>query len=137
MDLSPSPGRFGVHVFAARRWPIRCRFQHEGLFGGRCDLRRTAKIDKGVIRLDAAVAEYLTRTYNTLYVIRVLSASVHFLISAAEHRGVNRERPSVIPLDAGNGRPPLPSRLPYGPGRPVYHMLASGSMEGCRPATEG
>ena len=35
---------------------------------GRCDLRRTAKIDKGVIRLDAAVAEYLTRTYNTLLI---------------------------------------------------------------------
>lgn len=38
---------------------------------GKCDLRRAAKIDKGIIRLDAAVAEYRTRTYNTLYVIRI------------------------------------------------------------------
>ena len=48
-------------------------FSTSGCLGG-CQLRRTASIDRGVIELDAAVAEYLPRTYNTLYVIRVHGA---------------------------------------------------------------
>ncbi|ELP34622.1 hypothetical protein [Rhodopirellula baltica] len=48
-------------------------FSRSGCLGG-CQLRRTASIDRGVIGLDAAVAEYLPRTYNTLYVIRVHGA---------------------------------------------------------------
>lgn len=45
-------------------------FSTSGCLGG-CDLRRTASVNKGVIGLDAAVAEYIPRTYNTLYVIRI------------------------------------------------------------------
>ncbi len=54
-------------------------FSTSGCLGG-CDLRRTAKIDKGIIRLDAAVAEYRPRTYNALYVIRI--AGTEYLLPA-------------------------------------------------------
>jgi hypothetical protein len=54
-------------------------FSTSGCLGG-CDLRRTAKIDKGVVRLDAAVAEYRPRTYNTLYVIYI--AGTEYLLPA-------------------------------------------------------
>ena len=45
-------------------------FRTGGCLGG-CELQRTARFDRGAIRLDAAVAEYLPRTYNTLYSIRI------------------------------------------------------------------
>lgn len=45
-------------------------FRTSGCLGG-CDLGRVARLGGGVIRLDAAVAEYLPRTYDMLYVVRV------------------------------------------------------------------
>lgn len=38
---------------------------------GSCRLERIATVDQGVIRLDRAVAEYLPRTYDRLYAIRL------------------------------------------------------------------
>ncbi len=45
-------------------------FSTSGCFGGH-NLRRVASLDNGVIQLDTAVAEYLPRTYDTLYVVRI------------------------------------------------------------------
>ncbi len=44
-------------------------FATSGCLGG-CNLSRTALMDSGVTQLNSAVAEYLTRTYDRLYVIR-------------------------------------------------------------------
>jgi len=41
-----------------------------GCLGG-CRLSRTASVQNGVVTLDRAVAEYILRTYNTLYAVRI------------------------------------------------------------------
>jgi hypothetical protein len=46
------------------------RFATGGCLGG-CEFVRIASFANGVISLDGAIAEYLPRTYDTLYVIRV------------------------------------------------------------------
>lgn len=43
-------------------------FSTSGCLGG-CTLKRTARFDGGVIRLDSAVAEYVPRTYDTIYAV--------------------------------------------------------------------
>jgi hypothetical protein len=45
-------------------------FSTGGCLGG-CKLSRTAAVKDGLIRLNAAVAEYLPNTYLSLYIIRV------------------------------------------------------------------
>ncbi len=46
------------------------QFTTGGCLGG-CELMRTAECSEGTIVLDGAVAEYMPRTYNTLYAIRI------------------------------------------------------------------
>ncbi|MCC6511395.1 MAG: hypothetical protein IT423_20010, partial [Pirellulaceae bacterium] len=45
-------------------------FSTSGCLGG-CNLARIASLDAGVIHLISAVSEYLPRTYDRLYVIRI------------------------------------------------------------------
>lgn len=46
------------------------QFSTGGCLGG-CELTRIAKLSDGAIMLDGAVAEYVPRTYETLYAIRI------------------------------------------------------------------
>ena len=45
-------------------------FATSGCLGG-CQMARIASVQAGIITLDGAVAEYLPRTYNTLYAVHV------------------------------------------------------------------
>lgn len=55
------------------------QFSTGGCFGG-CKLSRIGTLSEGVIVLDGAVAEYLPRTYDTLFAIRI--ESVDYLLPA-------------------------------------------------------
>ncbi len=55
------------------------QFSTSGCFGG-CELTRIAEISDGAIMLDGAVAEYVSRTYDILYSIRV--DNIEYLLPA-------------------------------------------------------
>lgn len=55
------------------------QFSTGGCFGG-CELTRIARFSEGAIRLDGAVAEYVPRTYDALYAVRI--ENVEYLLPA-------------------------------------------------------
>ncbi len=73
------PGQYGV------------QFTTHGCLGG-CKLSRMASLSDGIISLDGAVAEYVPRTYNTLYAIRV--DNLIYLVPADGIREFERSRAS-------------------------------------------
>lgn len=67
------------------------RFSTGGCLGG-CEFSRIATVTEGVIVLDGTVAEYVPRTYDTIYAIRVDGGE--FLLPAESVPDFERERDS-------------------------------------------
>ena len=66
-------------------------FATSGCLGG-CRLPRVASVNKGAVTLNEPVAEYMPRTYNVLYAIRIGEAD--YLVPADGIREFERERTS-------------------------------------------
>jgi hypothetical protein len=65
------------------------QFSTSGCLGG-CKLSRSARLTEGVIKLNGAVAEYIPRTYDTLYGIRI--GADDYLLPAVSVLAFERER---------------------------------------------